>query len=105
MFSGGIKWNIEPKWVKEQQYRQERHNFMLLACSSVVKQNDCKNKTTLSKYFFFYFMPLTLKTSKNFSKDYFFVQNQFYIKRFNNEIVFKLSKNVKLKIVIDLKIG
>ena len=78
MFSGGIKWNIDLKWVKEQQYCRERHNFMLLAwnaSSSVVKQNDCKNKTTLSKYSFFYFMPLTVKTSKNFSKDYFFAQN------------------------------
>ena len=31
MFSGGIKWSIDLKWVKEQQYCRERHNFMLLA--------------------------------------------------------------------------
>ena len=37
--------------------------------------------------------------------DNFFVQNLFYIKRFSNEIVFKFSKNVELKIVIDPKIG
>ena len=50
-------------------------------------------------------MPLTLKTLKNFLKDYFFVQNLFCIKRFSNKIVFKFSKNVELKIVNDLKIG
>ena len=37
--------------------------------------------------------------------DYFFVQNLFYIERFSNEIVFKLPKNVELKIVNDPKIG
>ena len=36
-----------------------------------------------------------MKTLKNFLKDYFFVQNLFYIKRFSNEIVFKFSKNVE----------
>ena len=48
-FRGGTKGNINPKWVKQQQYLQERHNLMLLtwnASSSFVKQNDCKNKTT-----------------------------------------------------------
>ena len=44
MFSGGTKGTINPKWVK-QQYRQERHNVMQNASSSVEKQNDCKNKT------------------------------------------------------------
>ena len=37
--------------------------------------------------------------------DYFFVQNLFYIERFSNEIVFKLSENLELKIVNDPKIG
>ena len=49
MFSGGTKGNTDPKWVKQQQYRGEGHNLMLLASnvsSSVVKQNDCKNKIT-----------------------------------------------------------
>ena len=48
-FSGGIKGNIDPKWVKQQQYRRERQNLMLLAwnaCSSIVKQKYFKNKTT-----------------------------------------------------------
>ena len=78
------------------------------ASSSIIKQNDRKNKTTwlnqtaLSKYFL-YFISLTLK---NFSKDIiFFVQNLFHIKRFSNEIVWKLSKNVELKIANDPKIG
>ena len=31
MFSGDIKGNIDPKWVKKLQYRRERHNLMLLA--------------------------------------------------------------------------
>ena len=31
MFSGGIKGNIDPKWVKQLQYQRERHNLMLLA--------------------------------------------------------------------------
>ena len=31
MFLGGIKGNIDPKWVKQQQYRREWHNLMLLA--------------------------------------------------------------------------
>ena len=49
MFLGGKKGNIDSKWVKQQQYRREWHNLMLLggsASSSIVKQNDCKNKTT-----------------------------------------------------------
>ena len=49
MFSGGTKGNINPKWVKQQQYRRERHNLMFVtrsAGSLIVKQNDCKNKTT-----------------------------------------------------------
>ena len=113
MFSGDIKGNINPKWVTQLQYRRERHNLILFAWNasgSIVKQNDCKNKTTwltqtaLPKYFL-YFMPLTLKTLKNFLKDHFFVQNLFYFKRFSNEIIFKFSKNVELKIVNDPKIG
>ena len=49
MFSGSAKGNIDPKRVKQQKYRRERHNVMLLAwnaSSSIVKQNDCKNKKT-----------------------------------------------------------
>ena len=49
MFSGGIKGNINPKWVNQLQYRRERHNLILFAWNangSIVKQNDCKNKTT-----------------------------------------------------------
>ena len=47
-------------WVKQLQYRCKRQNLMLLAwnaCSSILKQNGCKNKTTwltqtaLSKFF------------------------------------------------------
>ena len=41
--------NIDPKWVTQQQYRQERHNLMLLVwnvSSLIVNQNNCKNKTT-----------------------------------------------------------
>ena len=41
MFSGGIKGNIDPKWVKQLQYQRERHTS-----SSIVEQNGCKNKTT-----------------------------------------------------------
>ena len=44
------------------------------------------------------FIALTLKTLKTFLKDYIFVQNLFYFKRFSTEIVFKFSKNVELKI-------
>ena len=46
-----------------------------------------------------------MKRLKIFLKDYFFAQNLLYIKRFSNEIVFKFSKNVELKIANDLKIG
>ena len=31
MFLGGTKGNIDPKWVKQQQYQREWHNLMLLA--------------------------------------------------------------------------
>ena len=95
---------------QETKKRREWHSLMLLAwhaSSSIVKQNGCKNKTTwltqtalCESFFLFhttYIIPLTLKTLKNFLKDYFFIQNLFYIKRFSNEIVFKCSKNVKLK--------
>ena len=30
MFSWGIKENIDPQWVKQLQYRRERHKMMLL---------------------------------------------------------------------------
>ena len=30
-FGGGTKGNIDPKWVKQQQYQRELHNLMLLA--------------------------------------------------------------------------
>ena len=30
MFSGGTKGNINPKWVKQQQYGREWQNLMLL---------------------------------------------------------------------------
>ena len=49
MFLGSIKGNIDPEWVKQLQYRQEWHDLILFAwnaSSSIVKQNDCKNKTT-----------------------------------------------------------
>ena len=49
MFSECIKRNIDPKCVKQLQYRRERHNFMLSAekaSSSMVEQNDRKNQTT-----------------------------------------------------------
>ena len=49
MFLEGTKGNIDPRWVKQQQYRRERHSLMLSAwnvSSSFVKQNDYKNKTT-----------------------------------------------------------
>ena len=49
MLLGSTKGNIDSKWVKQQQYRRERYNLMLLALSassSIVKQNDCKNKPT-----------------------------------------------------------
>ena len=49
MFLGDTKGNIDPKCVEQQQYRREWHNLMLLArsaSSSIVKQNNCKNKTT-----------------------------------------------------------
>ena len=31
MFPGGTKGNIDPKWVKQQQYRREQHNLIFLA--------------------------------------------------------------------------
>ena len=31
MLLGGTKGNIDPKWVKQQQYQSECHNLMLLA--------------------------------------------------------------------------
>ena len=98
LFPWGTKGNIDPKWVKQQEFRRERHNMMFLAwnaSSSIVKQNDCKNETTcltqttLSKSF-----SLSHTTYFEDIKEffYFFVQNLFYIKRFHNAIAFKLSK-------------
>ena len=112
MFSGGTKGNTDPKWVKQQQYRYEPHNLMLLTwnVSSIVKQNNCRNKTTwltqtaLCKSFSL-FHTTYIEDIKEFLKDYFFVQNLLYIKRFSNKIVFKFSKNVELKIVNDPQIG
>ena len=52
MFSGGTKGNIDPKLVKQQHYRREQYNLMLLAwnaSSSIVKQNDCKKTTWLTQ--------------------------------------------------------
>ena len=31
MFSGGTQGNTDSTWVKQQQYRRERHNVMLVA--------------------------------------------------------------------------
>ena len=79
MFSGGIKGNIDPKWVKQRQYWRERHSLML-----IVTQNQ---------------------EIKKLLKGLFFVQGLFCIKRFSNEIVVKFLKNVEIKIVNDPKIG
>ena len=49
MVSADTKGNIDPKWVKQQQYRWAPRNLMLLAwnaSSSIVKQNDYKNRAT-----------------------------------------------------------
>ena len=81
MFSGGIKRNIDPKWVKQLQYRREWHNLMLFtwnASSSIVKQNDCKNKTTwltqtaLPKYLYL-FHATYIEDIKEFFKGFFFL--------------------------------
>ena len=40
LFLEGTKEKVDPKWVKQQQYRRQWHNFMLLAWSascSIVK--------------------------------------------------------------------
>ena len=47
--TGGAREDIDQKWVKQQQHRQERHNLMLLTWnvkSLFEKQNDCKNTAT-----------------------------------------------------------
>ena len=78
--------------------------------NSIVEQNGCKNKTTWltqkasSKYFFSLHIAY-IEDIKGFLKDFFFVQNLFYIKKFSSDIVCKFSKNLKLKIVNDPKIG
>ena len=83
MFSRSIKVNIDPIWVKQLQYRGEQNNLMLLAwnaSSSIVKQNDCKNKTiwltqtALSKSFCL-FHTTYVEDIKGILKDFFFVQN------------------------------
>ena len=113
MFSGGTKGNTDPTWVKQQQYQRERHNVMLVAwnaSSSIVNQNDSKNKntwltqTTLSKSFSL-FHTTCIEDIKEFLNDYFFTENLFSFKRFSNEIVCKFSKPVELKITNDPKIG
>ena len=108
MFSEGTKENIEPNWVKQQQYWRERHNVMVLAwnaSSSTVKQNDCKNKKTwltkqLCLNLSLYFTPLSyliityIEDIKEFLKDYIFIQ-LFYIKRFSNGsfLNFQIKRN------------
>ena len=86
---------------------------MLLAWNagrSIVKQNNCKNKTTcstktaLSKSFSL-FHTSYIEDIKEFFKGLFFFQILFYNKIFSNEMVFKFPKNSELKIVIDPKIG
>ena len=100
--------------VKQLQHPREWHELMLLVLntsSSIVKQNDCKNKTTwliqaaLSNSFSLFYTTYIEEIKEFYIKDYFFVENLFYIKRFSNEIVFKFSENVELKIVDDPKIG
>ena len=97
--------------VKQLRYRRGRNNLILLAwnaSSSIVKQNDCKNKTiwltqtALSKSFCL-FHTTYVEDIKGILKDFFSFKT--YIKRFSNEIFFKFSKNVELKIVDDPKIG
>ena len=77
---------------------------------SIVKQNDCKNKTTcstktaLSKSFSL-FHTSYIEDIKEFFKGLFFFQNLFYIKIFSNEMDLKFPKNSELKLVIYPKIG
>ena len=80
MFLGGIKGNIDAKWVKQLQYRREWHNLMLLAWNvsgSIVKQNGWKNKitwltqTALSRSFFL-FHTTYIEGIKEFFKGLFF---------------------------------
>ena len=89
-------------------HRPEQHSLMLLvwnASSSMIKQNRCKNKiiwltqTVLFKSFYLFHINYIEDI-----KEYFFLQNLFYIKRFRWKIVFKISKNVELKIANDPKI-
>ena len=113
MFSVGIKGNIDPKWVKQLQYRQERHNLILFAWnvnSSIVKQNDCKNEatwltqTTLSKSFSLFHA--TYIEDREFLKGLFFsLKTCFILNRLSSDTVFKFSKNVDLKIMNDPKKG
>ena len=112
MFPGEIKGNIDPKRVKQLQYRKERHNLTLLtgnANSSIIKQNVCKNKATwltkraLSKSFSL-FHTIYTEDIKAFFKGLFFCSKLVLYKRFSNEIAFKFSKNVELKIVNSPKI-
>ena len=109
MFSGSIKGNIDLKWVKQLQYQREPNNLILLAwnaSTSIVKQNDCKNKTiwltqtVLSKSFSL-FHTTYIEDIKGILKDFFLFK--IYIKRFSNKIIFKFSKNVELKTADDPK--
>ena len=103
MFLGDMKRNIDPEWVKQLQYRRQRDNLILLsgnASSSIVKQNDCKNKITW----------LTQKVlPKSFSLFYAIcmedIEEIFRGSFFRSKLVFKFSKHVDLKIVNDPKIG
>ena len=95
----------ESSWKKRLNNHNVRESGTIWYCLAETvkvqsrKQSDCKNKTTwliqttLSKSFSL-FHTTYIETLKNLLKDYFFVQNLFYIERFSNEIVFKFSKNV-----------
>ena len=65
----------------------------------IVKQNDCKNKTTCLSHTTY------IEDIKTFFKGLFFCSKIVYFKRFSNETVFKSSKNMGLKIVNDPKMG
>ena len=66
-------------------------------CGKIVNEHILKS--------FSLFHATYIEDSKEFLKRVFFVQNLFYVKTLSNEIVFKFSKNVNLKIENDPKIG
>ena len=78
------------------------------ASSSIVKQNDCKNKTiwltqtALSKSFSLFYN-VYIEDIKEFFKGLLCYRNLFCIKRFGNKIVLKFLKNLESKIVNDRK--